>query len=195
MYFSFQNTNTPITPKREQPTEIGNKQVKMVRHYELFQGQDDMLSNLAPATVFDGDMKFSSVEQAYQFRKCVECWYMLIAAQVLASANGSEAKANTKGLLISSKWRSMRAEILYQLMWSKCENNTHIRQHIKALPLNTIFAKCVSNSFFWSCGLRKTEARDTPMCHWPGANIVGKMWHNIKREIHQSEAPITNSWR
>jgi ribA/ribD-fused uncharacterized protein len=146
-----------------------------------------MLSNLAPAKVFYRDMKFNSVEQAYQFLKCIECGYINKATQVLATVSGPQAKATTRNLIVSRKWRSIRAEILYQFMWNKYENNAHIRQHISTLPLNTVFAECVNNSHFWSCGLSKTEARNIPMWHWPGANMVGKMWHNIKREIHESE--------
>jgi predicted NAD-dependent protein-ADP-ribosyltransferase YbiA (DUF1768 family) len=112
------------------------KQAKMVRHRELFQGQDDMLSNLAPATVFYRDMKFNSVEQAYQFLKCIECGYIIKATQVLATVNGPQAKAVTKNVIVNRKWRSIRAEILYQLIWNKYENNAHIRQHISTLPLN-----------------------------------------------------------
>jgi ribA/ribD-fused uncharacterized protein len=165
----------------------------MVRHIELFQGQNDMLSNLAPAIVYDGNMRFNSVEQAYQFRKCVEHGYWLTSAKVLAAKTGTQAKATTRGIFLNSKWRGIRTEILHQLMWSKYENNPHIQKYIQKLPSNTIFAECVANTFFWSCGMRKNEAKHIPWRAWPGANLVGKMWHNIKRETHQS-AVVEIKW-
>jgi hypothetical protein len=103
MYFLLQNANAPITPTREIPTGISKKQATMVRHRELFQGQNDMLSNLAPATVFYRDMKFDSVEQAYQFLKCIECGYIIKATQVLATVSGPQAKATTRDLIVSRK--------------------------------------------------------------------------------------------
>jgi predicted NAD-dependent protein-ADP-ribosyltransferase YbiA (DUF1768 family) len=89
-----------------------------------------MLSNLAPATVFYRDMKFNSVEQAYQFLKCIECGYIIKATQVLATVNGPQAKAATKNIIITGKWRSIRAEILCQLIWSKYKKQcTHSTAH------------------------------------------------------------------
>lgn len=170
----------------QQEPEVTNQtgQVKistMPQHLELFQGQFDMLSNLHNSPVKFRGRWFTSSESAYQYTKCIVCRDHTAAATVLNAEDGLKAKIATKRVRITPQWLRTRRQILFQIMQAKYHCNEVIRIHIQNLPADTIFAECVPHSYYWATGLSKANTSTTPPHRWPGHNVAGHIWYQIKQ--------------
>ena len=175
------------------------------RHLELFQGQNDMLSNLYSCEVRYLGITFQSAEHAYQSFKAWHCARPNLANKIMNACTPMRAKQMAKEINITTHWTQIRVHILRQIVQAKYECNPNIFWYLRALPRDTIFAECTT-SLIWSAGL--PNKRMTALVHhtqWPGANLMGLMWkstlalqtkqrsHDQRQEIIHEHMPRLNA--
>lgn len=160
------------------PTRLPNR-VHHGRHLELFQGQNDMLSNLYRCQVRYMGITFESAEHAYQCFKAWHCARPDLAKKIMNACTPMRAKEMSKEINVTPHWTQIRAHILRQIVQAKYECNPQIYWYLRALPRDTIFAECTT-SLTWSAGLpnKRLTAR-VHHTHWPGANLMGLFWKSI----------------
>ena len=143
-----------------------------------FQGEYRFLSNFFPCSIYMWDLKFPSVEHAYQAGKCADpvqrgnfvygTWWKN------ADALGAEAKARGRKVKLRSDWHEVKDGIMYDCLVQKFSD-----PWLKSLLLATgdqllIRGNTCHDNYWGSC----------THCG-PGQNRLGKMLMEIRSNLQE----------
>ncbi len=124
-----------------------------------FRGEYEFLSNMATCDILWMNMKFNSVEAAYQASKC-RSMQDAIEFQTLT---GKEAKNQVKFVRPRDNWAQIKTGIMSQLIHQKFLNNKKYRDGLVETYPKYLEETNVWNDTFWG------------VCDGKGKNVMGKL--------------------
>ena len=84
------------------------------------------------------------------------------------------------------KWENEKVGIMKSILKAKADQLEEVKDELLGTEDN-IIAEAVVGDLFWSCGLTKEEASNTDPDHWPGQNVLGKLWMELRAEYREDE--------
>ena len=144
------------------------KQVRIDRDTVAYQSEYAPFSNLFPVCITMGDLKFISLEQAYQYLKAKTMNKFLVATRIFLSRSQVEIKQMGDELGTSDAWEAKKFLDLQEMLI-----NTGSSELVEATP-----------NRLWGCGA--TLSSNMLRQHeWPGENKQGKTLMTVRDELRK----------
>ena len=127
------------------------------------------------------DNLFNCSETAYQWQKALDIGQPDIAACILESQNGFEAKSAAKELDFKSvdSWKRTRGvSVMEKVLEAKFEHVTEFQDELLESG-NAYLAEATYNRF-WGAGLTEEKAVNCRPEYFPGKNILGKLLMRLR---------------
>ena len=154
-----------------------------------FKGIGDPLSNFYRCDIFTDGLFFTSVENAYTYKKALFHGDRVLATRIWEkSPEPYVAKKWAKGWK-SAEWDRIKLGVMFELIKIKYTTcSAYVRRLLEApgLIVEAVGGRSESN-LFWSAGLEEAELRLTPRIMWPGRNRMGLL-HVQLRQLVMSQA-------
>jgi len=147
----------------------------------FFSGEYSPLSNLYPCSLIIDDREYKSVEQYYQYHKCMQNGKPEIAKEILQSSSPRNAMYLGKQVKVSDDWcKSKGCELFKTALSVKAKN---VKEFSALLLSNKekMFAEATRHPI-WGIGLPFSDKEKEKVAKWSGLNIMG---HLIKEIIEQ----------
>ena len=147
----------------------------------FFSGEYSPLSNLYPCSLIIDDREYKSVEQYYQYHKCMQNGKPEIAKEILQSSSPRNAMYLGKQVKVSDDWcKSKGCELFKTALSVKAKN---VKEFSALLLSNKekMFAEATRHPI-WGIGLPFSDKEKEKVAKWSGLNVMG---HLIKEIIEQ----------
>ena len=139
--------------------------------YKFNSKRGSSLSNFFPCELYVFNMRFSSAEQAYQYKKADFLGNDKIANEIMSKSKSIDCYFTGKQLGRSSRWDSVKYRYMKKILWAKFKCCKPFRREL----INTKEATLVEDTpnFYWGRGM-----------HNNGLNTLGlllmKLRHSAK---------------
>ena len=148
----------------------------------LFKGESDMLSNFYPCELLWKGKKFPSAEHIYQAEKAEQNGRPEVAVEILESESAVAAKRLGKKVYTEKNWEEKNEKLMQKILETKANQLKGLREHLIDTG-DEIIAEAIPFDLHWSCGLEKTSAMSTDPTKWPGKNVLGQMWMELRESV------------
>jgi ribA/ribD-fused uncharacterized protein len=142
------------------------------------------LCNWSPHPVREGGTSFTTVEHYYMYHKATSMGDAASGLLVLAAKTPWEAKKVGRGVASwnEAKWVGEREDVMFRGL------NLKVLQHpgVKRALLQTcgkFLAEASPFDAVWGIGCAKTDPRALDPAHWPGKNLLGKLWMRVREAM------------
>ena len=148
-----------------------------------FKGQDCIFSNMylcEPGVIYEGNL-FNCSETAYQWKKALDMGHPDVAARILESRNGFEAKSVAKELDPKSvdMWKQTRGvSVMEKVLEAKFEHVVEFQDEL--LDSGNAYLAEVTYNRFWAVGLSEEKAVKCKPEYFPGENVLGKLLMRLR---------------
>ena len=174
----FDADNLDELPKQLRPSCL--KQVMIDDQTLAYQSEHAPFSNFFHCQVLFGSLRFSCLEQAYQFLKAKTMGKPLAATKIYLSRDVIEMKRIGDALGTTPEWESKQLDIMYICLKRKFEQNSDLREML--LQTGDIQLVEATPDRFWGCGA--TLSSNVLRRHeWPGKNKHGEILMTVRGEL------------
>lgn len=146
-----------------------------------FQSRYNILCNFYKNNLkFDG-MTFTSVEQAYQFKKCKYLEEDDLASKILKTDSPDEAKEIASHVKHDEKWHEASVDTMKQILEARANQCTDF---VSALleSGDKLIVEATTDTF-WACGLGPNLAKTTKPSFHPGHNMLGGLLMDLRSKL------------
>ncbi len=151
-----------------------------------FMGKDDLLSNFHESEFKWKNNFVNTVEKAYAHETAIANNRIDLANDIMRAGSGKEVKKISKTIYKKKEWEQDKVKVMKAIIKEKVIQVKGVRECLLATG-NKVIAEAVPGDGFWSCGLSKTNATKTDPQHWPGKNVLGKLYMELRDEIIEEE--------
>lgn len=134
-----------------------------------FRGEFSFLSNFYTTDVYYDDVKYPSVENAYQAAKCNN----IADRSMYENCTASESKALSKIHDRRRNWNVIKEDIMRDLVYQKFTNNLHLQQRLLATSEVNISEGNLHGDTFWGVDLRTGK----------GSNRLGYILMDVRSDL------------
>lgn len=146
-----------------------------------FQSELSILSNFFPAKQTDARNKvYSCAEQAFQYRKAIECNYPLIAQKLLVTHDPYEIKRLGNQIEMNAKWRAREEDIMSEILLSKFSQNEVLGDFLMKTHGKQLHE--ASNDSKWATGA-ELSSRAAVNGTWNGADLLGRLLEGVRETL------------
>jgi hypothetical protein len=154
--------------------------------YTTFSGRYSVLSNLHPCQIMDGEQKFNSNEQYFQFRKCQEAGRDDIAAQVLLCSQPEDAMAVGKQVRMPNDWTNGTGKNIMKEGLRAKFSDPKLRKKLVGTGKLAIVEG--TRHTLWGVGLPFTSPHLLNQHAWQGDNLMGQLLQEVREELAQDNS-------
>ena len=151
-----------------------------------FRSPNYVLCNFYEAKFFVYNSYFTSVEQAYQWRKMKHIGQEAYALEISKSKTPGRAKqiANRVPGNLLKDWHVIKCDVMRELLIAKVEQCSKFRSTLLKTEGKRLIE--ATNDMYWASGLPPYLSTTTkPEC-FPGKNWLGRILEDIRDELRQS---------
>ena len=151
-----------------------------------FRSPNYVLCNFYEAKFFVYNSYFTSVEQAYQWRKMKHIGQEAYAFEISKSKTPGRAKqiANRVPGNLLKDWHVIKCDVMRELLIAKVEQCSKFRSTLLKTEGKRLIE--ATNDMYWASGLPPYLSTTTkPEC-FPGKNWLGRILEDIRDELRQS---------
>ena len=151
-----------------------------------FRSPNYVLCNFYEAKFFVYNSHFTSVEQAYQWRKMKHIGQEAYALEISKSKTPGRAKqiANRVPGNLLKDWHVIKCDVMRELLIAKVEQCSKFRTTLLKTEGKRLIE--ATNDMYWASGLPPYLSTTTkPEC-FPGKNWLGRILEDIRDELRQS---------
>ena len=150
---------------------------------KCFKGQNCILSNMYQCDrgIIYETRLFNCSESAYQWQKALDIGQPDVAARILESKNGFEAKSIAKELDPTSveMWKRTKGVfVMEKVLEAKFQHVMEFQDELLESG-SAYLAECTYN-LFWATGLPEEKAVKCKPEYFPGKNILGKLLMRLR---------------
>ena len=127
-------------------------------------------------------LNVNTSEKAYGYETAVNNNRIDKANDIMRAEAGLDVKRITKKIYKRKEWEKEKVGIMRDVIKAKAEQVKEVKEELMGSG-GRIIAEAVPGDYYWSCGLDKETAARTNPEHWPGQNVLGKMWMALREEI------------
>ena len=152
----------------------------------VFRSPNYVLCNFYEAKFFVYNSHFTSVEQAYQWRKMKLIGQEAYALEISKSKTPGRAKqiANRVPGNLLKDWHVIKCDVMRELLIAKVEQCSKFRTTLLKTEGKRLIE--ATNDMYWASGLPPYLSTTTkPEC-FPGKNWLGRILEDIRDELRQS---------
>ena len=158
-----------------------------------FRSHNMVLSNYYPCELEAYDMKFKSLEHAYQWKKATEAGEADLANRIEQSQHAGKAKKLSEEVPaeFTKTWETSNTTVMRELISLKA---TQIDEFKTALIQSSgkHLAEATSDTF-WASGLPPKMTEIISPEYWPGENTLGKLLMSLRSSILETEGAEANN--
>ncbi len=147
-----------------------------------FKGHLDPLSNFFPCNIVWKESDMTSSEQVYGYEMAVSNARPDIASDIIRASTAKEVKELSKKVYRGAQWEKQKVPLMKNILRAKVEQVPEVRDNLLKTGERTI-CETLATDTFWSCGLDREAAENTATEHWPGQNVMGNLWMEIRKEL------------
>ena len=151
-----------------------------------FKSPNYVLCNFYAHKLFVYDRSFTSVEQAYQWKKMQHIGHEQYSREIMMSKTPGRAKqiANRVPYHLLKKWHSIKRDVMREIIGAKIEQCPKFKETLlKSEGKRLIEA---TQDMFWASGLPPNLSSSTkPEC-LPGCNCLGRILEDMRYDLIQS---------
>ena len=156
-------------------------------HYQqheavCFQGGEDPLSNFFPCEINWVDNEFHSSEQCYQYEKSVKNNRPDVAASIAGMKKAGDVKRESKKIYTENAWEEKNIDVMRGVIEEKVKQVKEVRDFLLDTE-DKLIVEAVRSDQFWSCGLTKEAAANTDPSKYPGKNVLGKLYMELREKL------------
>ncbi len=174
--------NVDELPAMLHPSELATK--RSDSHTGFFTGASP-LSNFYRCTFEDDDgMRWSSVEQYYQFHKCTHHGERQKAQQILQTDVPNKCLSIAKQVKITDEkiWEDRAKEIMFEGCLLKFSQSNFLKQFLLKTE-DTVLVEANPRDKFWAVGLGIQDPDLFNPTKWKGQNILGKTLRKVRDKL------------
>ena len=136
-----------------------------------FRGEHAFLSNFYPSEIEFGEIKYPTVEHAYQAAKTIND-----AERVLIAMQKTPSKAKKVGQKVSIRpdWEDAKVGIMLNLIRQKFKNDIKLRNKLLATGNEELIEGNTWGDRYWG------------VCRGEGLNNLGKLLMKVRKELHDT---------
>lgn len=132
-----------------------------------FRGSNHPLSNLFPCTIYEYEHYFTSVEQAYQYRKAIWHERYDLAKQIRKAKSGMEAMCLGTKICPDEGWHEIKIRIMFRLLL--CKSRSCIEYYNFLMnTLDVKYRECTLHPFWGAIR---------------GHNVLGMLHEQVRRYV------------
>ncbi len=164
------------------PSELATRRSET--HTGFFTGASP-LSNFHKCSFTDREgMTWSSVEQYYQYQKCMHHAQSVKARQVLESDEPSRCAFIGKQVHVTDQknWEDKSKEIMYEGCLYKFTQNDRMKSFLLDTK-ETELVEANPGDVFWSVGLGIKDPNLFDASKWKGSNVLGKTLKKVRDQL------------
>ena len=148
-----------------------------------FRDDWDILSNFFMCKIIVFGHEFWSAEQAYQWRKCIDCLRPDLAARILKASTPKRAKQIATEIHPTelAKWHKVSGHIIVmnEVLYAKSVSNIDFRSSVLKTG-NKLIAES-TRCLRWGTGLSPYLTKTTRI--YPGANLLGTLLMELRHKL------------
>ena len=151
-----------------------------------FRSPNYVLCNFYEAKFFVYNSYFTSVEQAYQWRKMKHIGQEAYALEISKSKTPGRAKqiANRVPGNLLKDWHVIKCDVMRELLIAKVEQCSKFRSTLLKTEGKRLIE--ATNDMYWASGLPPYLSTTTKPDCFPGKNWLGRILEDIRDELRQS---------
>lgn len=161
----------------------GAAQIKEVEGGLAYRGEDAFLSNFHYAPFILDSHRFVTVEQYYQYKKCLRLGKINMAAKILRTANPLQAKSLGDKFddTDSVEWMEDRAQCMLNGTVAKFTQNPELAKKLIDTGENGLYEATTDRYFGAGIGL---GSKLWLTGNWTGENAAGKICMNVRKLLN-----------
>lgn len=169
----------------------GASQIKDVKGGLAYRGEEAVLSNFHHAEFILDDHKFVTVEQYYQYKKCLTLGKINMAAKILRTAKPLQAKALGDKFddTDSDDWMEIRAQCMLNGTVAKFSQKLELANKLLNNGEQGLYEATTDKYFGAGVGLGSNLWKTG---NWTGENAAGKICMNVRKLIKNELAHGAN---
>lgn len=167
----------PINPK--------HTSVKENSHTVVFGGissKHNDLSNYKMRTFTHKLNTFNSIEQAFQFSKCIAEGHQSTADQIMLSDHPSEMRSLGHKVKVTDIWPAQKNDVMYSLLKSKFTQHIDLKASLLSTGTKQI-VEANATDMYWASGLPFTNIKNLTDKKLPGGNMLGIQLMKLRDEL------------
>jgi ribA/ribD-fused uncharacterized protein len=182
-----------LKPDEKKPKKkIIKKPVEPGAEPVLFSGGDEgkgewrMLSNMYEAPIQMDSITFPTIEHYFQWKKAKTFGDEDIAMKILKTASGKAVKALGKKVkdFKIEEWDAKKDGIMAVALKAKVIQHPEIRDKLKETGVRPI-GEASARDKYWAIGTSADTSKARDPSKWPGKNILGKLWMDLRKELSE----------
>jgi len=186
------DTAAPKAEKKEVKKKIVKKVVDAGPEPALFTGGDEgkgewrMLSNMFEAPFQMDSITFPTVEHYFQWMKAKTFGDGAIAAKILKTPSAKAVKALGKKVkdFKIEEWDAKKDGIMAAALKAKVIQHPEIREKLLQTGVRPI-GEASARDKYWAIGTSADTSKAKDPSKWPGKNVLGKMWMDLRKELSE----------
>ena len=157
---------------------------------QVFAGTRDKLSSFYPCRVVLRGKEFPTAEHAYVHEKATQNNRSDIATTVLRTQNVLEVKKMSNKIVEGRTWKENKVKVMKAIVESKTRMNDEVRKELIESGVEEI-GEAVIGQDYWGIGISKEAAAKTNPSKWPGKNILGNLYMELRENLKAKENSFT----
>ena len=153
----------------------------------VFQGKEDVLSNFYECHMTWKESLVNTSEKAYGYEEAKENHRTDLVNEILRASSGKDVKKATNKIHKNKEWEDQkRKKVMKDIIKAKAEQVQEVKQTLIDSG-DRLIVEAVPGDVYWSCGLDKEAASKTDPKHFPGQNMLGKLYMEIRAEYRKRD--------
>ena len=181
---SYSTSNLHSLPSNIHPRTLSEKRSKDLLCFGGILSEYHELSNFYKCNIKFQNVKFSSLEQCYQWCKATLFDDDRTAHMIMKSTSPSEMKQlgrNVSGF-DAAKWNRGKEQLMRNLVHEKFSQNHHLLQ--KLCSTGTLhLAECTQSDTYYGTGISISNPKCMQKNNWPGNNMLGIILMDIRKDL------------